>query len=44
MRNQCARYAHAQVRAILADHTRAAIVGDTFGELTRARYPRRRAA
>lgn len=44
MRNQCARYAHAQVRAILADPTRAAIVDETFAELTQVRYSRRRAA
>lgn len=44
MRGQCRRYAIAQVRAILADPTRAAIVRVTFHEITGDLYPKRRAA
>jgi hypothetical protein len=38
MRGQCRRYAIAQVRAILADPTRAAIIRVMFAELTGQRY------
>lgn len=44
MRNQCARYAHAQVRAILADRKRADIICDMFNELNASQFARRRAA
>jgi hypothetical protein len=44
IRAQCERYAVAQVRAILADPTRAAVVRVTFAELTGDQYARRRAA
>jgi hypothetical protein len=44
MRNQCARYAHAQVRAILADPARAEMIRAVFAELTDTRYQIRRAA
>ena len=44
MRGQCVRYAIAQVRAIVEDHARAAIVRRAFAELSQDRYAVRRAA
>lgn len=44
VRAQCERYAVAQVRAILADPTRAAVVRVTLAEVTGDQYSRRRAA
>ena len=44
LRNQCQRYAVAQVRAILADPGRAATVRAALEELTGARVSRRLAA
>jgi hypothetical protein len=44
LRNQCRRYAVAQVRAIVDDPERAAAVRAAFNELTGQRHPRRAAA
>ena len=44
MRTQCQRYAIAQVRAIVADSSRAAAVRTTFAELTNHQLSGRRAA
>ena len=44
MRDQCRRYAVAQVRAILADPARAEIVHQAFAELFGPQLPQRRAA
>jgi hypothetical protein len=44
MRNQCRRYAVAQVRAIVGDPVRATAVRAAFGDLKTDRYILRRAA